>query len=88
MARWARTMIRFRWAVLAVWLVEAVLHTIPHNTAPLRAVIEAPCLFPLTLEQLPATALTAFRHIEIIRHGLDDDLVMLHTPENGFEGKG
>jgi RND superfamily putative drug exporter len=24
MARWARTMIRFRWAVLAVWLVAVV----------------------------------------------------------------
>jgi hypothetical protein len=64
---------------LAVWLVEAVLHTIPNNTSPLRAVIDVPSLFPLTLEQLPATALAASRRIEIIRHGLDDDLVMLRT---------
>ena len=66
---------------LAVWLVEAVLHTIPNNTSPLRAVIDAPSLFPLTLEQLSATALTASRRIEIIRHGLNDDLVMLRAPD-------
>jgi len=66
---------------LAIWLVEAVLHTIPNNTSALQAVIDAPCLFPLTLEQLPATALATSRRIAIIRHSLDDDLVMLRTPD-------
>jgi hypothetical protein len=66
---------------LAVWLVEAVLHTIPNNTSPLRAIIDAPSLFPLTLERPPADALAASRRMEIIRHGLDDDLVMLRTPD-------
>ena len=64
---------------LAVWLAEAVLHTIPNNTSPLRAVIDAPSLFPLTLERLPTDALATSRHMEIIRHGLDDALVMLRT---------
>ena len=68
---------------LAVWLAEAVLHTIPNNTSPLRAVIDAPSLFPLTLERLPTDVLVASRHMEIIRHGLDDDLVMLRTPDTG-----
>jgi len=68
---------------LAVWLAEAVLHTIPNNTSPLRAVIDAPSLFPLTLERLPTDVLVASRHIEIIRHGLDDDLVILRAPDTG-----
>jgi hypothetical protein len=68
---------------LAVWLVEAVLHTIPNNTSPLRAVIDAPSLFPLTLERLPTDVLVASRHMEIIRHGLDDDLVILRAPDTG-----
>jgi hypothetical protein len=66
---------------LAVWLMEAVLHTIPNNTSPLQAVIEAPSLFPLTLAPLPATALAASGRIEIIRHSLDHDLVMLRPPD-------
>ncbi len=68
---------------LAVWLVEAVLHTMPNNTSPLWAVIDAPSLFPLTLERLPTDVLVASRHMEIIRHGLDDDLVMLRAPDTG-----
>jgi len=66
---------------LAVWLIEAVLHTIPNHTSPLQAVIDAPSLFPLTLGQLHATALATSRRIAIIRHSLDDDLVMLRTPD-------
>ena len=66
---------------LAVWLVEAVLHTIPNNTSPLQAVIDAPSLFPLTLARLPADALAASRRMGIIRHDLDDDLVMLRIPD-------
>jgi len=68
---------------LAVWLVEAVLHTISNNTSPLQAVIDAPSLFPLTLERLPTGVLAVSRRMEIIRHGLDDDLVMLRTPDAG-----
>jgi len=68
---------------LAVWLMEAVLHTIPNNTSPLQAVIDAPSLFPLMLERLPTGALAVSRRIEIIRHGLDDDLMMLRTPDAG-----
>jgi len=68
---------------LAVWLMEAVLHTIPNNTSPLQAVIDAPSLFPLTLERLPTGVLAVSRRMEIIRHGLDDDLVMLRTPDAG-----
>ena len=64
---------------LAVWLVEAVLHTIANNMSPLRALIDAPSLFPLILERLPTDALVASRRMEIIHHGLDDDLVMLRT---------
>ncbi len=66
---------------LAVWLMEAVLHTLPSNTSPLQAVIDAPSLFPLTLERLPTGALAASRRMEIVRHSLDDALVMLRTPD-------
>jgi hypothetical protein len=72
---------------LAVWLVEAVLHTLPNNTSPLRAVIDAPSLFPLTLERLPTGALAASRRMEIIRHGLDDDLVILRIPDESTSWK-
>lgn len=66
---------------LAVWLIEAVLHAIPNNTSSLQAVINAPSLFPLTLERLPTSALAASRRVEIIRHTLDEDLAMLRTPD-------
>ena len=66
---------------LAVWLMEAVLHTIPNNTSPLQAIIDAPSLFPLTLERLPTGALAASRRMEIVRHSLDDALVILRTPD-------
>jgi hypothetical protein len=72
---------------LAVWLIEAVLHTIPNNTSALQAVIDAPSLFPLTLERLPTGALAASRRLEIIRHSLDDDLVMLRTPDESRAGE-
>jgi hypothetical protein len=69
---------------LAVWLMETVLHTIPNNTSPLQAVIDAPSLFPFMLERLPTGALAASRRIQIMRHSLDDALLMLWTPDAGI----
>ena len=65
---------------LTAWLVEAVLHTSPNGTAPLQAVLDSPALFPFTLDRIPANILATSGQIEVIRHGLDEDLVRLRKP--------
>jgi hypothetical protein len=64
---------------LIAWLVEASLHARPSATAPLKDVIEGPSLFPFRLTPMHAENLLATcSRMDLVRHGLDDELVMLH----------
>jgi hypothetical protein len=63
---------------LIAWLVEAFLHARVNGSAPLKEIIDSPSLFPFRLKPIHAESLlTVSVNLDILRHGLDDDLVML-----------
>jgi len=63
---------------LTAWLVEAVLHARANGAAHLRDLIDSPGFFPFRIRQVHADRLAAVSsRLDILRHGLDDDLVML-----------
>ncbi len=60
------------------WLAEAFLHAYPHGSVVLRSLLDATSLFPFHLSYVPAAHLVAAcDRIDVLRHGLDQDLVML-----------
>ncbi|MFP4087814.1 MAG: hypothetical protein ACLFUL_13580 [Desulfobacteraceae bacterium] len=60
------------------WMVEAVLHARGNSPAALRDILEAPSLFPFRMGYISAENLASLSpRIDILRHGLDQDLVML-----------
>lgn len=63
---------------LIAWLIETSLHARPNGSAPLKDLIDSPSLFPFHIKPIQANYLmTASGNLDILRHGLDDDLVML-----------
>lgn len=63
---------------LVSWVVEASLHARTNGSAAVRDLLESPELFPFQLK--PVTAdylLNGSPRLEVLRHGLDEDLVML-----------
>jgi hypothetical protein len=63
---------------LVSWLIEACLYTRPNGAGPLRDMVDNTSLFPFKLKPLTAENLSsASPRLELLRHGLDDDLVML-----------
>lgn len=63
---------------LIAWLVEASLHARDNGSAPLKDLIDSPGLFPFHIEPVHAESLLAASpNLEVLRHGLDDNLVML-----------
>jgi hypothetical protein len=63
---------------LVAWLMEASLHMRADGSAPLKDLIASPCLFPFRLRPIHADGLMAIcPRIELLRHGLDEELVML-----------
>ncbi|MQL52295.1 hypothetical protein GFC01_08430 [Desulfofundulus thermobenzoicus] len=63
---------------LFAWLIEAFLHTLPGGRAPLKTVLESPGLFPFRFQPAAADgALAASSRLEVLRLGLDEELVML-----------
>jgi len=60
------------------WLIEASLQATINRSGPLRGLIASPGLFPFRLQPLQAEILLATcPRVELLRHGLDDELVML-----------
>lgn len=65
-------------ARLIAWLAEASLHSRANGSAPLKDLLESPSLFPFRIRRIQAEGLvSASSSLDILRHGLDDDLVML-----------
>ncbi|HOO49875.1 MAG TPA: hypothetical protein PLK94_01155 [Alphaproteobacteria bacterium] len=63
---------------IITWLLEAALYSQSNSSANLRSLIENPSLFPFHLKPLSADVLTSYSsRLECMRHGLDEDLVML-----------
>jgi len=70
---------------LIAWLTDAFLHAHPGGAAPLKAIIESPSLFPFRIRSISAAQLTATSdRLDIVRHGLDQDLIMLRRSFNSF----
>jgi len=63
---------------LISWLIEASLYARSNGSAAIKDLLDSPSLFPFRLMHLPAEHLV-FRspRLDLLRHGLDDDLVML-----------
>lgn len=63
---------------LIAWLAEASLHARANGSAPLKDLLDSPSLFPLRIRRIQAESLvSASSRLDILRHGLDNDLVML-----------
>ena len=63
---------------LIAWLAEAALRSRANDAAPLRELLESPSLFPFRLAPISPEQLASLApRLELLRHGLDDDLVML-----------
>jgi hypothetical protein len=63
---------------IILFLIEASLYARSNGSAGLKELIESPCLFPFHLKQVVAESmLAASSRLDLLRHGLDDDLVML-----------
>jgi hypothetical protein len=63
---------------LIAWLVEASLHARVNGSASLKDLLDSPSLFPFRLKPMrPEILLTMSSRIDILRHGLDEDLAIL-----------
>ena len=65
-------------ARLIAWLTEAALYARANGLAPLKALLDSPSLFPFRIKPIHAESLVAAScRLDMLRHGLDDDLVVL-----------
>lgn len=63
---------------LIAWLVETCLQLRANGSFPLKDLLDSPSLFPFRLKPMHAESLVASStRLDILRHGLDEDLVML-----------
>lgn len=63
---------------LISWLVEASLHARANGSAAIKDLLNGPSIFPFHLAHVSAEHLVSLSpRLELLRHGLDDNLVML-----------
>ena len=63
---------------LISWLIEASLHTRANGSAAIKDLLDSPSIFPFRLMHVSAEHLVSMSpRLDLLRHGLDDDLVML-----------
>lgn len=64
--------------LLITWLIESAIHAKASGSTPLKDILDSPSLFPFRLKPTHAgTLVGASSELDILRHGLDDDLIML-----------
>lgn len=69
---------------LVAWLIEAQLNTLVEKKSLLRALFDTPALFPFQLTNISSDQLLkTSNRLEIVRHGLDDLLVMSKGSKGG-----
>jgi hypothetical protein len=59
------------------WLTEAILHMSEKDAFVFRDALESPVLFPFIIQSSVSDYLNDSKRLELIRHGLDEDLVRL-----------
>ena len=63
---------------LIAWLVEASLHAGVNGSAAIKDLLGSPSIFPFRLAHISAEHVASLSpRLNILRHGLDDDLLML-----------
>lgn len=62
---------------LAGWLIEASLIASGSASSTLRAITQNPALFPFTTESINIRGLESHGRLELLRQGLDEDVIML-----------
>jgi len=66
---------------LIAWLAEASLHTRTNGLAPLNDLFDSPNFFPFRFKPIHDESLVAASsRLDILRHGMDENLVMLRKP--------
>ena len=66
------------------WLAETTLHARANGSAPLKDLMSSPSFFPFRLKLVSAESLVAVSsRLDLIRQGLDDDLIMLRKWTKG-----
>ena len=60
------------------WLIEVSLHARSNGSATIKDLLDSPSIFPFRLAHVSAEHLVSLSpRLDLLRHGLDDDLVML-----------
>jgi hypothetical protein len=60
------------------WLIEASLYARSNSSAAIKDLLDSPSIFPFRLMHVSAEHLVSMSpRLDLLRHGLDDDLVML-----------
>ena len=63
---------------LISWLIEASLYARSNSSAAIKDLLDSPSIFPFRLMHVSAEHLVSMSpRLDLLRHGLDDDLVML-----------
>ena len=63
---------------IIAWLIESFLHTRPNHSMILNELLNSPNFFPFRLKPITIEKLQSIAsNIEILRNGLDNDLIML-----------
>jgi hypothetical protein len=63
---------------LVVLLIESALHASPEGNGVLNLLLKNPAFFPFQIPVIPNDSINQYScNIEVIRHGLDDDLLKL-----------
>ena len=65
---------------VATWLLEATMFAGETSSTDFRSLANSPALFPFQLTRITSDALTVSRRLEVVRHGVGDDLVLLRKP--------
>ena len=67
-------------ATIIAWLIEALLHSLSNGSITLRAAFEWPSLFPFQLRPISPEQLVEVSHgFEVLRQGVDQDIIMLRS---------
>jgi len=73
---------------LIAWMIEAFLHSRSNAAASVKEVFASTSLFPFNLQRLPTDHLIALSdHLNVLRHGIDQDLIILSEPSKSVVKK-